>query len=62
MVLKLHQYGISAFFSQTSFTGEKVGWVTKCWLFSQAIMSPETFDYQCSEKVHKFNLWHIVLS
>lgn len=49
-----HQYGISTYFSQTSFPRENVGGVEKCWLFSEAIPSPETFDYQCSEKVHKF--------
>ena len=32
-----HQYGISAFVSQTSFGGETSGSVVKCRLFSQAI-------------------------
>ena len=35
-VVTRHQYGISAFVSQTSFRGETSGGVAKCWLFSQA--------------------------
>ena len=31
-----HHYGISVLVSQTSFSGETSGGVTKCWLFSQA--------------------------
>ena len=38
-VVTLHQYGISAFISQMSFGGETSGSVTKCRLFSQAIIS-----------------------
>ena len=38
-VVMLHQYRISVFISQTSFGGETSGSVTKCWLFSQAIIS-----------------------
>ena len=36
-VMTHHQYGISAFVSQTSFGGETSGSVVKCRLFSQAI-------------------------
>ena len=36
-VVTRHQYGISAFVSQTSFGGETSGSVVKCRLFSQAI-------------------------
>ena len=36
-VMTHHQYGISAFVSQTSFGGETSGSVIKCRLFSQAI-------------------------
>ena len=43
-VVKRHQYGISAFVSQTSFGGETSGSVAKCRLFSQAsILSKEVF-------------------
>ena len=35
-VVTRHQYGISAFVSQTSFRGETSGGVAKCQLFSQA--------------------------
>ena len=38
-VVRCHQYEISALVSQTSFGGETNGSVTKCWPFSQAIMS-----------------------
>ena len=38
-VVRYHQYGISALVSQTFFGGETNGSVTKCRLFSQAIMS-----------------------
>ena len=34
-----HQYGISALLSQTSFHGKTSGGVTKCQLFTQAIIS-----------------------
>ena len=43
-VVTRHQYGISAFVSQTSFGGETSGSVAKCRLFSQAsILSKEVF-------------------
>ena len=35
-IVARHQYGISAPVSYTSFRGEAVGGVAKCWLFSQA--------------------------
>ena len=37
LVVMYHQYGISAFVSQTSFGGETSGSVVKCHLFPQAI-------------------------
>ena len=40
-VVTRHQYGISAFVSQTSFRWETSGSVTKCRLFSQAAQSVE---------------------
>ena len=33
-----HQWGISALIPQTSFCGESAGDITKCWLFSQAVV------------------------
>ena len=45
-VMTRHQYGISAFVSQTSFGGETSGSVAKCRLFSQAsILSKEVFTW-----------------
>ena len=35
-VMMRHQYGISAFVSETSFGGETSGSIAKCQLFSQA--------------------------
>ena len=35
-VVMHHQYGISALVSQTSFGGETIGSVAKCWLFFKA--------------------------
>ena len=38
-VVRCHLYGISALVSQTLFGGGANGSITKCWPFSQAIMS-----------------------
>ena len=42
-VVTRHQYGISALVSHTSFGGETIGSITKCWLFSRAKLTPATF-------------------
>ena len=49
-VLTRHQYGISAFVSQTSFRGETSGGVAKCRLFSQSILlfvTRNLYQFQC---------------
>ena len=49
-VVTRHQYGISAFVSQTSFRGETSGGVAKCRLFSQSILlfvTRNLYQFQC---------------
>ena len=56
-----HQYGISALVSQTSFGGETSGMVTKCQLFSKAIIERKNSffyvpDLKFTWKFHGFHL------
>ena len=49
-VVTRHQYGISAFVSQTSFSGETSGSFAKSWLFSQAIQFLDHWRFWASHK------------
>ena len=58
--MTLHQYGISVFFSQTSFPGEKVGWSQNAGCFLRLSWALRHLTTNVARRFT--NLWHIVLS